>query len=174
MDLEKRFARGDLAAFETLFRSHQQEVYRWIVRLVRDPAAAEDLTIETFWRAYRAARRFDSERSFGAWLRRIAMNVARKHLARQRPEIRVEDLARYASSVSAPEDPSGETRRVILEAFQRLPENVRTVALLALIEEVPYAEIGQAMGLSLSAVKTRVFRAVRQLRKELDRRGVRP
>src|SRR5438445_39969 len=48
------FVRGDEAAFETLFREYQREVYGWIVRLVRDRSAAEDLTIETFWRIHRS------------------------------------------------------------------------------------------------------------------------
>lgn len=172
MDLQKQFAEGDPAAFELLFRTHQHEVYRWILRLVRNPAAAEDLTLETFWRAHRAARRFDPSRSFGAWLRRIATNVARKHLARQRPETIVEDLSRYAAASA--HDPSHTTNAAIREAFQRLPETLRSVALLAFIEEMPQAEIAQAMGLSLSAVKTRIFRAARQLRGELSRQGIHP
>ena len=56
------FVAGDQAAFESLFREHQREVYRWIVRIVRDPAAADDLTIETFWRIYRSRARFDPSR----------------------------------------------------------------------------------------------------------------
>ena len=75
-DLERRFAAGDLDAFETLFRRHQGEVYAWTVRIVRDAALAEDATIETFWRIYRARARFDSRHEFGAWARRIATNVA--------------------------------------------------------------------------------------------------
>ena len=67
MELLKRFAAGDREAFETLFRQFQGEVYGWIVRIVRDPGAAEDLTVETFWRIYRAHARFDPEGSFGAW-----------------------------------------------------------------------------------------------------------
>jgi len=63
-DLNARFVQGDAAAFETLFRAHQHEVYGWIVRVVRDRAAAEDLTIETFWRAYRSRSRFDPARSY--------------------------------------------------------------------------------------------------------------
>jgi RNA polymerase sigma factor (sigma-70 family) len=74
--LLEQFATGDLNAFESLFRQHQAEVYSWIMRIVRDPAAAEDLTIETFWRIYRAHARFEPDRSFGAWARRIATNVA--------------------------------------------------------------------------------------------------
>ncbi len=54
MELLERFALGDLEAFETLFRQFQGEVYGWIVRVVRDPGIAEDLTVETFWRIYRA------------------------------------------------------------------------------------------------------------------------
>jgi len=54
MELLERFAHGELEAFETLFRQFQRQVHGWIVRLVRDTAVAEDLTVETFWRAYRA------------------------------------------------------------------------------------------------------------------------
>lgn len=58
MELLEQFAAGDLEAFEVLFREHQKEVYRWTVRIVRDTAAAEELTVETFWRIYRVRQRF--------------------------------------------------------------------------------------------------------------------
>ncbi len=80
MELLERFALGDLEAFETLFRQFQGEVYGWIIRVVRDPGISEDLTVETFWRIYRAHARFDPARSFGAWARRIATNAALDHL----------------------------------------------------------------------------------------------
>ena len=66
MDLSERFAVGDLDAFETVFRQFQREVYGWIVHIVRDSAAAEDLTMETFWRIYRWRHRFDPTKPFGA------------------------------------------------------------------------------------------------------------
>ena len=70
MDLLERFAAGDQEAFESLFRQHQRDVYRWVMRIVRNRAIAEDLTIETFWRAYRAHARFDAKRGHCAgWLR---------------------------------------------------------------------------------------------------------
>jgi len=59
MELLERFAQGEMDAFETLFREFQREVFAWIVRIVRDPNAAEDLTVEAFWRMYRAHARFD-------------------------------------------------------------------------------------------------------------------
>jgi DNA-directed RNA polymerase specialized sigma subunit, sigma24 homolog len=87
-DLLERFVRGDDQAFESLFRLFEREVYRWILRIVRDPSAAEDALVDAFWRAHRARARFDPSRSFGAWMRRIATNsalaqiaVARRHLA---------------------------------------------------------------------------------------------
>ena len=75
---------GDLEAFELLFRQFHPEVHRWLVRLVRDPAAADDLTVEVFLRIYRAHARFDPTRSFGAWARRIASNAAIDHLRKVR------------------------------------------------------------------------------------------
>src|SRR2546422_1214914 len=83
-DLLRRFVDGDAAAFETLFREFSPEVYRWIVRILRDRAAAEDALVEAFWRAHRGRARFDPSRSFGAWMRRIATHVAVDHLKRAR------------------------------------------------------------------------------------------
>jgi RNA polymerase sigma-70 factor (ECF subfamily) len=171
-DTLRQFCHGNVDAFEILFRQHQGEVYGWIVRIVRDPAAAEDLTIETFWRIHRAHARFDPERSFGAWARRIATNAALDHLKTLRHETRLpDDLA----SPSSP-DPgiSEELRRKTVRAFERLPPKLRIAATLALIEEEPYKEIGEALGISTGAVKLRVFRALRLLRRELKRQGIEP
>jgi RNA polymerase sigma-70 factor (ECF subfamily) len=78
--LLRRFVQGDQDAFESLFRHFEIEVFQWILRIVRDASTAEDVLVEAFWRAYRARARFDSSRSFGAWMRRIATNAARDHL----------------------------------------------------------------------------------------------
>ena len=92
MDLLQRFAAGDLEAFESLFRQYQGEVYRWIMRIVRNSATAEDLTVETFWRMYRARAQFDPSRgTLGPWLRRIATNAALDHLRRSRREVPLPD-----------------------------------------------------------------------------------
>src|SRR5204863_9024028 len=86
MELLERFASGDLEAFEALFRQHQKEVYAWIVRIVRDTGIAEDLTVETFWRIYKARSRFQPQGNFRAWARRIATNAAFDHLRLSRRE----------------------------------------------------------------------------------------
>ena len=165
MELLERFVAGDLEAFESLFRQHQQQVYAWIVRIVRDSGIAEELTVETFWRIYRSRARFDPAGNFAAWAYRIATNAGLDHLRRSRREVDLpEDLA-------APPGPDPavcrETRERIRHAFQRLPAKYRLVATLALIEEEPYDEIAAAAGISPALVKVRVFRAVRLLRKHL-------
>ena len=176
MDLLQQFALGDVEAFESLFRQHQAEVCRWIVALVRDPAAAEDLTIETFWRIYRAHARFDPRRSFGAWARRIAVNLALNHLQHAGREVHGDDVSLAVQPALPAPDPasSSETRAAILSAFSSLPAKLRAVATLALIEELPYAEIAEALDISVEAVKSREFRAVRLLRKELTLMDVQP
>src|SRR6476660_3951935 len=119
MDLLQRFALGEIDAFETLTRQFQGEIYAWIVRIVRDPGAAEDLTVETLWRIYRARRQFQPDGNFGAWARRIATNLAIDHLRRKHPE---EGLITEPAAATPP-DPllQQETREKIQEAFRSLP-----------------------------------------------------
>jgi RNA polymerase sigma-70 factor (ECF subfamily) len=170
MELLKRFSQGDPEAFEALFRQFQAEVYGWIVRIVRDPSVAEDLTVETFWRIHRARGRFDPSASFGAWARRIATNLAIDHLRRTRPEVALpDDLAQPATG-----DPivCRETRRQIAVAFRRLPLKLRVAATLSLIEERSPKEIAEALDISEGVVRVRVFRAVRLLRQQLRRVGM--
>ena len=116
MEVLQRFARGDLDAFETIFREHQREVYGWILRIVRDPGVAEDLTIETFWRMYRARARFDPNCNLVAWARRIATNVALDYLRRPRPEAELPEVL----AAPEPRDPlmSNEARLQIQRAFR--------------------------------------------------------
>lgn len=172
MELLERFAQGDDDAFETLFRQFQGEVYGWILRIVREPAAAEELTIETFWKIYRARRRFRPGGSFGAWARRIGTNAALDHLRRRHPaEELPEDIAGGDCADPAVER---ETREEIRRAFQRLPAKLSAAATLALIEERPYEEIADALGISAGAARLRVHRAVRILRRQLARLGREP
>ncbi len=171
-DVLQQFSRGDVEAFEVLFRVHQGEVYRWILRIVRDPAASEDLTVETFWRIHRAHARFDPARSFGAWARRIATHAALDHLKAAKPQHEMpEDMAQPAGP-----DPgvSRDVREKTARAFGRLPAKLRIAATLALIEEQPYGEIAEVLGISTGAVKVRVFRAVRLLRQDLRKQGIEP
>jgi RNA polymerase sigma-70 factor, ECF subfamily len=197
-DVLRQFARGDLDAFEALFRRHQAEVYGWIVVIVRDPALAEDLTIETFWRIHRAHARFDPARSFEAWSRRIATNAALDHFKSASHSFTKHTRAwdnyegnhadNYKDNSKDTPDPlknfpqaplpdpaiTREIRTKTAQAFRHLPPTLQVAATLALIEEQPYKEIAETLGISTGAVKLRVFRALRLLRKELKRKGIEP
>lgn len=160
------FARGDVAAFEWLFRRHQQEVFRWVMRMVGDRALAEELTLDVFHRAWRSHASFDATRSIGPWLRRISARIALDSLRRHCPQIEPLD----AESTAGPHDQRVQLQRrhALTQAFARLPAKLQLTARLALVEEMPYEEIAAVLDVSIAAVKTRVFRAVRQLRKELS------
>jgi RNA polymerase sigma-70 factor (ECF subfamily) len=165
MDLLERFVRGEIDAFESLVRQFQGEIYGWTVRIVRDPGVAEDLTVETLWRIYRARRRFRPDGNFGAWARRIATNLAIDFLRTRHAE---QELVWEPEGFAAADLlEQQETRVKIQQAFRRLPPKLQVTATLALIEEQPYDEIADALGTSVGAVKLRVFRAVRILRKQL-------
>jgi len=169
MELLERFALGDREAFETLFREYQREVFGWCMRIVRDRGIAEDLTVEAFWKMYRAHARFDPTRSFGAWARRIATNLALDHLRKNRWETALVD-----DPVDGRKTNPGaqrETREQIATAFGALSPKLRLVATLSLIEEVPHREIAEALGISEATVRVRLFRATRILRNQLRQVG---
>jgi RNA polymerase sigma-70 factor (ECF subfamily) len=170
------FRQGDLDAFESLFRMHQRAVYGWILRIVRNPAAAEELAVETFWRIYRARARFDTAREFVPWARRIATRVALDWLRARRPETELDDatLAVLPAATAADPGVAAEIRLKTAKAFARLPDTLRVAAILAVVEEQPHKEVAEALGISVAAVKLRVFRALRLLRKDLERQGIRP
>ncbi len=160
------------SAFETLFHLHQRAVYGWLLRIVRNSAAAEDLTVETFWRIYRAHARFDPARGFEAWARTIATHAALDWLRTQRHEIALPpDLPAPATADAVV---SADIRSKTEMAFTRLPPKLRIAAVLAVVEELPHKEVAEALGISVAAVKVRVFRALRLLRRDLEQQGVTP
>jgi RNA polymerase sigma-70 factor (ECF subfamily) len=145
-------------------------VYRWVARIVRDGRAAEEITVEAFWRAFRGRARFDPSRELGPWLRTIATHAALDHLktARRHAASHLGDTE--TPTTGPPDSTLNDSIRV---AFRRLPARLQVVATLALVEGRPYAEIAEALDVPVGTVKSRVFRATRVLRRELDRMGIR-
>src|SRR3569833_2261693 len=135
-----RFQQGDVDAFETLFRMHQRAVQGWVMRIVREPSAAEDVTIEAFWRMHQSHARFDPERGFEPWARRIATHAALDWLRRQKPETGMDPEQWSTVAASAESDPAltAEIRTRTAQAFSRLPAKLRIAALLAIVEEQPH------------------------------------
>ena len=168
-----RFVAGDTEAFESLYRDHAAAARRWVRRIVRDDSAADDVVAETFWRVYRARARMDASRPFGAWLRRIATNVALDHLRGARRRAREAPLGdREVAAVDG--HAARDAREAVVLAFRRLSPRLQIAATLALVEREPYADIAAALGIPVGTVKSRVARAERALRAELARLGIRP
>jgi RNA polymerase sigma-70 factor (ECF subfamily) len=170
------FRQGNPEAFETLFHQHQRVVYCWILRIVRNAAVAEELTIESFWRIHQAHARFDPARGFEGWARRIATHAALDWLRAQPAQnaLSMEVCAELQASSEADPAVTAEIRSKTAQAFGRLPPKLRIAATLAVIEELPQKEVAAALGISVAAVKLRVFRALRLLRKDLERQGITP
>src|SRR5579863_10041481 len=171
-----KFRQGDVDAFETLFRTHQRSVFTWVLRIVREPGAAEDVTIEAFWRMHRAHARFDSDRGFEPWARRIATHAAVDWLRRRKPESSIPPKMweSFPAADAGDAAVAAEIRQKTASAFGRLPVKLRVAALLAVVEERPQKEVAEALGITVAAVKLRVFRALRMLRKDLNRMGITP
>jgi RNA polymerase sigma-70 factor (ECF subfamily) len=170
------FRQGSLDAFETLFRLHQRAVYGWILRIVRNPETAEDLTIEAFWRIHKARARFEPGMGFEGWARRIATYAALDWLRARRGEneFSSETLAELPAPAAPDPAVTAEIRLRTAQAFQRLPPKLQIAATLAVVEELPQRDVAAALGISVAAVKLRVFRALRLLRKDLERQGITP
>lgn len=171
-DALELFRQGDLDAFEALYRRHRRAVYGWVFAIVRNAADAEELTVESFWHIYRARAKFDPARSFEAWARRIATNAALDRLRRLRPESEIK--TEIAAAGGGDPAIAAEIRAKTAAAFQRLPPRLRMAATLAVVEEQPHKETAAALGITVAAVKVRVFRALRIVRKDLEKQGIKP
>jgi RNA polymerase sigma-70 factor, ECF subfamily len=162
--LEPRLTRD--SSFERLYRRHRRDVYGAVLRDVRDPDEAEDVTQIAFMNAFRAIRRGEEPDKPRAWLVTIARNVVRRRyqaLARRPQEVALEQ--EVAADLV---DVNGPTAGEIAAAIRRLPPNQRAVILLREIQGRSYAEIAEELELSLAAVETLIFRARRSLSQELQ------
>lgn len=161
---------GDIRALERLMRLHNRTLYRTARAILRDDAEAEDAVQEAYVRAYRALGTFRGESKLSTWLVRIAANEA---LARRRRNARapapVDDpggVERICDESPGPEDEAqrGETRRLLERHIDALPDPFRAVFVLRAVEELSVEETAAALGIPDATVRTRYFRARRQLR----------
>jgi len=155
-------------SFERLYRRHVGDVYRYALAVMRNEADAEDVTQTTFMNALRAFQRGDRPEKPQHWLIAIAHNVCRQRFrqsARRPTEVAFDDD--IGSQLVEPDDdtPSGEDIR---RALGHLAFNQRAALVMRELEGRSYAEIGETLELSPSAVETLIFRARRALREQLE------
>lgn len=156
--------------FQRQALQHLDALHNFAIYLTRKPAEAEDLVQETYLRAFRFSHRFQPGTHLRAWLFQILRNTFltfyRLH-EREMPiaEDGVPDWDTPMFHHAPPEDPSALEAHTDLErALQRLPEEFRSVLLLAEVEGLPLEEVAQVMGCPVGTVKSRIFRAKERLR----------
>jgi RNA polymerase sigma factor (sigma-70 family) len=163
----KQQAAGE-KAFERLYRAHVNDVYRYALMVLRNPADAEDVAQTTFMNAYRAMERGEQPRSPRHWLIAIAHNVCRSRLrdAGRRPQ-QVE-LEEYHVATPESDGNSGVDPQELVHALGALSFNQRSALVMRELEGRSYAEIAEMLEVSPSAVETLLFRARRAVREQLE------
>lgn len=169
MLLEGRVAGG--TAFEKLVEAHHSDIHRYLWHVVTLGAAADDLSAETFLRAFRARRSLPVDTDLRPWLFAIATRLCRKHFRGERG--RAATLAARKQGRSAngvrPEGETVQDARGRLEAIiRRLPLNQRLAFAMRRFHDLGYDAIGASLGCSAGRAQIHVFDALRRIRRELD------
>jgi RNA polymerase sigma-70 factor (ECF subfamily) len=177
-ELVRRVQEGDKKAFDLLVRKYQYKITQLINRYIKDPYEAVDVAQESFIKAYRALPGFRGESQFYTWLYRIAINTAKNYIATRsrRPsedEFDLESAEQFENAprlrdINTPESVvlSEELARVIQEAVNDLPEELRTAITLREMDGLSYDEIAVVMNCPVGTVRSRIFRA----REAIDKR----
>jgi RNA polymerase sigma-70 factor, ECF subfamily len=171
--------RGDGNAFAPLVERHKRGIVNFVYALVRTPDEAEDISQETFLRAYAHLNTFNPKLAkFSTWLYQIARNTARTHLMKERRKPQTEDLYEDETldeklpdtrSHAAPEARllASDDERALRAALQRIPEKMRAALVLRYFRHMEYQEIASTMNVSLGNVKTLIHRGKAALAREL-------
>lgn len=169
MEIVQRVLEGDTEAFGTLVQRYSGKVYGLAFGMLHDAERAEDVTQETFLRAYEHLDLFRGASTFATWLYRIAYNRAAETCRRQRPFGRLDECCRTVAEEQAPaERYDPETIVRMRRALSRLSPDDRALVTLFYEEECTVSEIAQMMNLSQANVKVRLHRIRGRLRQYME------
>jgi RNA polymerase sigma-70 factor, ECF subfamily len=173
-----RVRSGELHLYEILMRRYNQRLFRIARSVLADGAEAEDVTQEAWVRAYEHLERFEGRARFATWVTKIALHDA---LARRRRRRRLVELDPAAERTPeqgsrAPRSPEQETlmselRNALESAVDALPETLRTAFVLRDVEGLSTADVSVVLEISETALKVRLHRARRALRRDLELRA---
>jgi RNA polymerase sigma-70 factor (ECF subfamily) len=167
--LAERLLAGEPAAFRDFVESYKRRVYGLAFELTRNHADAEDVSQTVFIKVFRSIETFQRGASLNAWLYRICVNSAIDHL-RKRSFFPAEKAAQVPKTAVA--DPEREAEHALLQrkidaALARISEREKTVFLLRHYHDLSLKEIAEALGLTVGAVKSYLFRSIKKLQREL-------
>ena len=182
-ELVARTIGGDADSFNELIHRWERPIYALAYRQIGRDEDARDVCQDTFLRAYRALNGFRGQAKFSSWLYRIALNLCRDWMRRERrtpvvqaPEdMDLMDLAAAREPSESIEDRVGrhDLTRAVERAMALLPEEQRLAIVLKEYQGLTFAEIADVLGVPLSTVKTRLYRGLVQLRQRLEHEGIR-
>ncbi len=174
LDLVERCRRGELGAFETLYRQHSGRLFSLAVRMLGNPADAEDMLQEIFLSAHRKLESFRGEAALGTWLYRLAMNQILDHVRSR--AARTGQLTDGLDDATVLADGMGHRLadraidRIDLErALAELPEGCRAAFVLHDVEGLEHKEVSEVLGIAEGTSKSQVHKARLRLRGLLRR-----
>ncbi|OGO10339.1 MAG: hypothetical protein A2Y93_05430 [Chloroflexi bacterium RBG_13_68_17] len=171
-DLALRARQGEVEAYGELVRRYQTSVFNVCYRLLAERAESEDMTQEAFLRAHQRLGSYDLERPFGPWIRRVAANLCLNLLERRAPirfPLEEESDLPVADPAAGPEQVLERRERdeAVRAAILSLPPHYRAVVELRHYHDLSYEEIAVALRLPIGDVRSRLYRARRQLAQRL-------
>jgi RNA polymerase sigma-70 factor, ECF subfamily len=183
-ELVSRSIGGDNESFNQLIKRWEKPIYALAFRTIGREEDARDVCQETFLRAFRGLGGFKGQAKFSSWLYRIALNLCRDWIRRERrapivatPEgVDLIELAGEGDDVERVDERvvREDLGRVVARAMRTLPEEQRTAIVLKEYHGLTFQEIADTLGCPLSTVKTRLYQGLTVLRRELQRSGVGP
>lgn len=178
-EIVKQVLAGDTNAFALLVDKYQNQIYHYLLQMVRNHEDAVDCTQDTFVAAYQALHRFRQEASFKNWLYRIAANTARELLRKhqiRRSKFWSNLVPDYQSQQThpSPEEQAirDERQQVVTQALEQLTPKYREVIVLYHINGLSYDQISEVLKLPKRTVETRLYRARRKLKEALSKGGL--
>lgn len=180
--LMRRFQSGEEEVFQTLFNRHASHLINFAYRFLRSQSESEDIAQEVLLRIYRGKDRYNPKRPFRPWFFSIAARLISNRLRdrKRHPQTPLDPIASEETqpppiqalpdrSVSSPEEALDQQEKVqaVQKALDALPEDQCKAVLLARFEDMSYEEIAQTMEISVSAVKSLLFRAKQSLKRSL-------
>jgi RNA polymerase sigma-70 factor, ECF subfamily len=177
-ELVRRIKGGDETAVEEFVRQYSSRVYSLAYQLTRSSSAAEEIMQEVFITVISKIATLENENYFSTWLYRVTANAAYGFLRKEKKHrdlVPVDDVEAGSAALhdfsDLPDDIllSDESRDILRQAIDKLPETLRTIIILKDVEGLKNEEIAEAMKLSLPAVKSRVHRGRLMLRDKLSR-----
>ena len=173
--LVERCRKGDLAAFETIYRTHSRRLYSVACRMLGNPADAEDMLQEIFLAAHRKLESFRGESALGTWLFRLATNLCLDHLRSRAARAgqltgALDDEPALADSGSRKLAERTVAKMDLERALARLPEGCRTAFVLHDVEGLEHREVADVLGIAEGTSKSQVHKARLRLRAMLGRR----